>query len=663
MRSRLCSVCIMVLALAGIVPLAHVEAQLPPQDASTVTSKKAGLQQQLGRFEATALERVTKRKGLDSSDLSVISSSVAEYTLQGITAVEFKLMDKNDGQIYSLALDENGAEYDPEQLASGEEVASHARYGRMHPALATKLVTAAEADAAHEVIIWLKEAPSESGLERPDPLRGAKALETEAQVKAFFDKVDANRAAKVETVAAPVIRKLSNKGLRVTADKYAPVLYASMTEQAIQDVANWDEVDTVYLAPVHKPELNVSRATTYATTVHSRGFTGANVRVAQIEVGGRIATTNPYLSGVTQDGTYVCSSASAHSTGVAGIIRSTHPTYRGFAPSALLWAGGSCSGSSSQLQNRSNAAGTWGARVLNLSWGSNIGLVPGADDRFYDNMVINQYRTIVKSAGNRGSGCGGEGNITTPGLAYNVITVGNFDDRNTTSWTGDIMSSCSSWRDPTSVHGDREKPELAAPGTNIIGTTTAHPWVGGIGSGTSFAAPAVTGVAALMIQRNSTLSTWPEAIKAILMATAKHNIEGAVRLSEYDGAGAIRADYADDVTRRVNGNWGTRSYTCSTATPLNAATMPLTAGVRTRVVIVWDNDPNYSSYASQPCADLDLQVVSPSGTVVASSASWDNTYEIVDFTPSATGTYTLRINKLRCSYSPRYLAWAWHKGA
>ena len=45
--------------------------------------------------------------------------------------------------------------------------------------------------------------------------------------------------------------------------------------------------------------------------------------------------------------------------------------------------------------------------------------------------------------------------------------------------------------------------------------------------------------------------------------------------------------------------------------------------------------------------------------VVASSLSWDNTYEIVHFTAPTTGTYRLRVNKYRCNYTPKWLGWAW----
>jgi subtilisin family serine protease len=290
-------------------------------------------------------------------------------------------------------------------------------------------------------------------------------------------------------------------------------------------------------------------------------------------------------------------------------------------------------------------------------------LEPGVHDRFYDSMVINQWRTVVKSAGNRGAaGCdaGTDGDVTSPGLGYNVITVGNFDDRNTFVWNDDVMAPCSSWRNPKSTRGDRQKPEVAAPGENINSTTISSPWTGDIGSGTSYAAPMVTGTVALLLQANSGLTEWPEAIKAILMTSALHNVEGSTRLSEYDGAGGIDASWAYYLARRTSGsNWGAQEYSCSSATDPDVTSMSLSSGKQFRATIAWDNDPNYSNYKSQPSADLDLQVIGPSGTVVANSSSYDNTYEIVDFTPSVSGTYKLRVKKYRCDYNPKYLGWAW----
>ena len=387
------------------------------------------------------------------------------------------------------------------------------------------------------------------------------------------------------------------------------------------------------------------------------------MQVGVIEVGGRVATANPNLAGVVQDLTSVCAAASGHSTAVTGMVRSTHATHKGIAAGANVRAGGSCGGISSELQSRSTAAADWGATALNLSWGADLNLVPGANDRFYDTMAITRYRTVVAAAGNNGAaGCvqGTNGNVLSPGLAYNILTVGNFDDKNTVAWAGDTMAACSSWRDPKSTHSDREEPDVSAPGTNINSTTTASPWTGATGSGTSYAAPMVTGTVALLMQKNASLKVWPEAVRAIVQATAVHNIEGASRLSEFDGAGgldALRAYYAAGGT---NGSgWGAKAYDCAQPASQDVQTVTLTAGRQARIAMAWDNNPAYTGYANGPSADLDLQVLNPAGATVATSTSWDDTYEIVDFTPAVTGAYKIRVNKHSCAFSPSYLGWAW----
>src|SRR5262249_53751265 len=152
---------------------------------------------------------------------------------------------------------------------------------------------------------------------------------------------------------------------------------------------------------------------------------------------------------------------------------------------------------------------------------------------------------------------------------YNVITVGSFDDRGTAGWSDDVMSQFSTRLDPASLHSDRQKPEVAAPGENITSTSTHSPWNDFTSSGTSFAAPMGTGTAALMMRANGSLSVWPEALKAILMATAVHNIEGDDRLSDVDGAGGIDAKGAADVARSISGKWGARGYTCNEPSSLD----------------------------------------------------------------------------------------------
>lgn len=612
--------------------------------------------------EERVLREAGARLGIFSPDFVVMNTAELEFPSVGVKVSKAKILNPSTGEVVAIHRDPSGAEIDAKIVAQYEEGARASR--AVHPGLALRMERAAPDDRI-PVILWLKE-PDQEAPGRPDAVE-ERSMAAGALGETVFARVDAQRAGRVEQITAPVVKSLNRMDAKARADRYAPAVYASLSAEAIAKLAGQAEIAEIYEDVINKPELDVARQTILANTVNATGITGSGVQVAQIEVGGRVATANPNLAGVVQDATSVCAAASGHSTGVAGIIRSTHATARGIAPAATLRAGGSCGGVSSELQSRSTAAADWGARALNLSWGSNTNLVPGANDRFYDDMVINRFRTIVKSAGNEAGPCGsGTGNVTSPGLGYNMITVGNFDDRNTVGWGDDLMSSCSSWKDPTSSHGDREKPEVAAPGTNITSTTTASPWTGGIGSGTSFAAPMVTGTVALMMQRHTSLQIWPEAVKAILMTTAVHNIEGSARLSELDGAGGIAADRANTVAgaRRTSGSfgWEGRSYDCAAPVNSDVAVMTLTAGVRTRATIAWDQNPGYGSYASQPSADLDLHVLGPAGAIVAASSSWDNTSEIVDFTPSVSGNYTLRVNKFRCDLTPRWLGFAWRAG-
>ena len=600
-------------------------------------------------LDQIAIRIVAERNGIPYERLYVENSAQASFRLQEISVSNFKIADRESAEVYAIALDRNGKEVSMDDLRQREREIYLSRYGKLEVDLANT-IAAVPPYQPIRVNIWLNRV-GEVRLERPS---SDKEISQE-EVNRIYAQLDQQRAEIARATNGPFVERLALMRIEATANELAPVVYAAIPAGQIREIADFEEVDQVYLDRRNKPELNVARVTIGADVVQSRGNLGQGVQVAQIEVGGRVAAGNPFLA-VVQDPQFVCAGDSAHSTAVAGIIASSNNPMFGISPSVTLRAGGSCAGLSSELGDRSTAAQTWGARAFNLSWGSNIGLTPGGDDRFYDSMVIDGWRTVVKSAGNLG------GNITSPGLAYNVITVGNFDDRGTTAWGDDVMNSSSSFIDPTSTHNDREKPEVAAPGTNITSTSTASPWNNFTGSGTSFAAPMVTGTAALMMNANGGLSVWPEGVKAILMATAVHNIEGSTRLSESDGAGGIDANRATNVARGVNGKWSARSYNCGDPNTLNVDSMFLTAGSRTRVAMAWDTNTTFWNfgYGNEPTADLDMQILGPTGNIVAGSLSFDNTYEIVDFIAPTTGTYTLRVNKFRCVHDPKWLGWAWN---
>lgn len=140
--------------------------------------------------------------------------------------------------------------------------------------------------------------------------------------------------------------------------------------------------------------------------------------------------------------------------------------------------------------------------------------------RFWDAVVDDWLVPAAIPAGNYTDGITCTRYVGDPGIAYNVITVGNVDD------TGDASSSSPNRDDdtinPTSAWGKtpggRKKPDLSAPGTNIRSTDNNSDTAFSNVTGTSAAAAHVTG-AILLLQEYGI--TDPREQKALLINTAE----------------------------------------------------------------------------------------------------------------------------------------------
>ena len=219
----------------------------------------------------------------------------------------------------------------------------------------------------------------------------------------------------------------------------------------------------------------------------------------------------------------------------------------------------------------------------------------------------------------------------------------------TTPWPPRRASST-----PPRRSGIGRSPKWLHPGRASPCCRSGFPYGGQVDTGTSFAAPMVTGTAARLIERKPFLGSWPEQLRAILMASAVRNVEGATRLSDVDGAGMIAANTA---VRVLDANrHGGRQVQCSSfGASQSMDTVQLRAGDRLRAAISWTADPSAPDHATRPSADLDLQVRGPAGT--AFSSSFDNTSEIVDFSAPVDGQYDVRVVNFRCDRST-FVGWA-----
>ncbi|HVV76739.1 MAG TPA: S8 family serine peptidase [Mycobacteriales bacterium] len=197
-------------------------------------------------------------------------------------------------------------------------------------------------------------------------------------------------------------------------------------------------------------------------------------------------------------------------------------------------------------------------KVLSLSWGDNDPIIAGLE-----RQLVAQGVVVVWANGNTGgNGSTSSSNDvpaadSTPG----ILTIAGYDDLGTGTRNGKI--------DPESSRGakahPRTWPDISAPAVNVVSACRTYqaecvavthdpqdgPAAGDVatystGSGTSWAAPAVAGIVALLFQADPTAT--PKQIDAALKSTAYKYRSGAKYVrdgrftSSYDkGAGLVDA--------------------------------------------------------------------------------------------------------------------------
>lgn len=629
-----------------------------------------------------ALRYVAAQEGTTLSELLITNEHNRRYMLASRNLWAVTVLSHRTGHFYDLLVDPvDGSVVGRATMDRREREAHQARYGKLEPALHAVLEEKWPSDEV-KVMIWLTPIDLESVLVR--------LAAKHPQIKRNSERpMDVDDPALADAIAADyrelltqahlakeqgLVAFLQAQGYEVTTYRSIPAVVAPLPKWLIERIVRRADVSRIYLTgKLIRPALDSAVPTDRVPEVWGRGIEGNGIQIAIVEDGKvenhqwvNVTAMRQIPLGITD-----------HATWSAGIAAGSHPTYKGVAPEADIISSPTY-GTTDDVVTAIEWAVDQGADIINSSYTVSSGDDDMHElDRAYDYFARYWELTMPTAAGNQDDG----NHIATPGKAYNVITVGAYKDQNDPNWSNDSMWDKSAYQNPKTDddrYGDREKPEVVAVGADVtvLGTNgqLSAIW------GTSASTPQVSGLAALLMQRHKSLRFWPEAVKAIIMASAIHNIEGPsiMRVDDYDdkdGAGGIVADPADQIAM-TGGEYGSTCFSpCWWGESILNSSFPVgtyryyqfyaPADARIRVAIAWDSAPA-SDYATDPLkTNLNLLIIDPDGqyldAVGGYSASADNSYEIVEFMSRKVGTYKIGVYKASATETSNNLGVAWTK--
>jgi len=419
--------------------------------------------------------------------------------------------------------------------------------------------------------------------------------------------------------------------------------------------------------PKFRVDMDTAPYSILADTFWTRGYTGQGnisdktlgVEVAIVDTGvdvecdylsGRIIDAKSFVAGEGVDDLF------GHGTMVANIVAGNHPTYRGVAYGANIINAKAMNRNGEGDMDDVMAAIEWAvtqatdtAEIINLSLGApkdeDAGLIPDGSTiitRFIDYIAFVYDVLPVIAVGNYEAGYRG---VNIPADAFNAIAVGALNDGGNVDRSDDVLWSGSCYG-PTD--DGRIKPDVVAPGQYI--TTIGLNNLVETGSGTSFAAPMVSGSSALileyLIRKMGLIDNMSLILKAILVNSADYwDTDGpGTSITNETGFGYINLENAYDhagnvyLMHMIMGN--TMEYRVN-----------LSSGEKLYLTLAWWRTPN-DTYTFYRIGKFSIEVHNSTGDTVYKYVSKKDNIVKLEITSNIDDEYTITITKLNETDSP-----------
>ncbi len=608
----------------------------------------------------------------------VLASETVVLPFSGVTYQRAKMLDPETGVPRIACIVEGGFLADEESLLSVEREAKWQAIGAMDPALADAIALLNE-DAWLPVFAWGK-------VDLPDA-DGEWLADSELNQEVWgltVEELTAKSRAAVRAV-------LQSHGIGVDYElEGAPVVHAVARASDLWAIAKADGIASIDLDV--GPGVPTSANWVYAVEAglpHVWGIDGTGERIALqlVEKPPAADYTTKVVIQATANPNGTTSTRSTWAMGAIrsrpGVIPGLPDSDQGIAPDSLDYMANS--------YGYQGFVEVWAydqaAKVLVYAMGSSLADKATATnhDKYVDYYTRTYRVLVVASAGNRDV-AGGSCSQTysyVQNKFLNGLIVGGVNDEDTRSRMDDAIYDCSSYTNPTFPWWPTEVPHVVAPAKAGSEGLDA----GGYEyEGTSASAAIVGGIASLVHDKNYSLRYVPEAVRAVVMATAWENVDGdrlylTDRVDDKDGVGEVSAAravlLADSANKKDGGqaasakgfDHGTMSFPGNfTSNWYNEAyniSLPPYSAVQ--AVVAWSATSTCTNYQQRgdcgtvtPDNDLDLYLFE-GGTERATSVSYHNAYEYVYYyNPTGrTKNLTLKVYWSSGTASTAFFGIAW----